>query len=197
MENYRRIIADKTLGLSVLVTFAVLSSACPSTVKPVDTSQRILIEIAQVTSDVDQAVADHMPQAQDRARETVMERINAQRLERHDCIQRGSDPDSCVDIATEEQAIEMYEAELLPWNRLVTSLVAMHGTLRAWEQINDEWRESGTRPTEWDEMVCEPLGTLSNTILDLLIDVGVPVADRWRTIIRYVDPVCSIVVDNV
>lgn len=190
--TYRRIIADSALGVSVLVTFAVLSTGCPSTVQPVDTSQRILVEVGGVVSDVDSAVAEHMPAAQDRARESVMVTVREQRDERAQCVAAGTDPAECVELPTEERAIEMYEVAMHDWNRLVAALVAFHGVLQTWEQANDAWRASGERPGDWAVLVCEPVETFSTTILDLLVEVGVPVSDAWGTVVGYADDVCRL-----
>lgn len=191
-QTFRRIVADSALGVSVLVTFAILSTGCPSTVRPVDTSQRILVEVGEVTGDVDEAVAEHMPAAQDRAREAVMQTVNEAREERRACIEAGTDPAECVEVPSEERAIEMYDSALDDWNRLVAALVAFHGFLQTWQQINDEWRASGERPTDWARLVCEPLDTFSTTILELLVDVGVPISEAWQTVVGYADDVCRL-----
>ena len=181
-ETYRRIIADNALGVSVLVTFAVLSAGCPSTT-PVDTSQRILIEVAEVVADADGAVAEHFPAAQDRAREAVMSAVRAA---------REGEGDDCPAVPSEDRAVEMSQERLTPWNGLVTSLVTLHGVLRTWEQANDGWRATGECPADWNARVCEPLGTLSATILDLLVEVDVPVSDAWRTVVGHAETVCRL-----
>lgn len=182
-ETYRQIIADQRLGVSVLVTFAIFAAGCPSTTQPVDTSQRILIEVAEVVADADAAVAEHMPAAQDRARAEVMAEVRAA---------RACDGDDCPDVPSEERAVEMYQERLVPWNRLVLSLGTFHGVLRTWEQANDAWRASGERPDHWAAEVCEPIGTLSATILDLLVEVGVPVSEAWRSVVGHAETVCRL-----
>jgi hypothetical protein len=191
-ERYRRIIADQRLGISVLVTFAILSTGCPSVLQPVDTSQTILVEVGAIVSDADAAVAEHMPAAQDRAREAVMVTVRETREERAACIEAGTDPGECVALPTEEQAITMYDTALDSWNTLVASLVAFHGFLQTWEQVNDGWRESGERPPDWGARICTPLGTASTTILDLLVEVGVPVSEAWQAVVGHAETVCRL-----
>jgi hypothetical protein len=182
-EPYRRIIADQRLGISVLVTFAILSTGCPSTVRPVDTSQRILVEVAEATADVDSAVAEHMPAAQDRAREAVMQEVRAA---------RACEGEECPEVPSEERAVEMYQERLTPWNRTVSALVAFRGVLQTWEQANDAWRESGDRPDNWGALVCEPVETFGATILELLDEIDVPVSDVWRTVVGHAETVCRL-----
>jgi hypothetical protein len=160
---------------AVLVTLTV--TGCPSTAQPVDTSQRILVESAEMLRAIDGAVVGGINAASESARTLVAGRMDT------DC-EPGEDRGDC--------AVRLFREEMQPYYQLVAALEAVRGTLQTWEDANDAWRASGDRPGDWAEVVCEPVRTATETILELLPEVGLEIEPRWRDLVQHADEVCSL-----
>lgn len=173
MSRFRRIF---TIGMmSVLVT--VSTTGCPSTT-PVDTSQSILIQIGTSLANIDAAVERGTRANTDGAVDRAVARVEA-----GECNE-GEPRDECV--------VRFLREEMDMWYRLVAALEAAHGTLETWEGVNDAWRQSGERPSDWDEIVCHPVGTMVQTIMDLLDEAGIDIPPTWRDLITRADELCQI-----
>ncbi len=121
-----------------------------------------------------------------------MNEILERRLEHARCLDSGARSDECLPVPSEDQAVEMYQLEMLKWDQLIAALVAFRGVLHSWETVNDEWRASGERPQKWDALVCEPVAFSAASVLTLLAEVGVPVAETWAAIVSRADELCRL-----
>ena len=165
-----------TVGaMSILVTVAM--TGCPS-VQPVDTSQSILIQTGEALADIDRSVASGARSRTDAAVERAARRVQA-----GECNE-GEPPEVC--------SVRWYREEMELWYNLTTALEGARGTLDAWQQANDAWRQSGERPSNWNEVVCLPVSTMMETVTELLTQVGIDIPEGWRAIIVQSDEVCQL-----
>lgn len=173
-QIYKKIVPiGSTMSLLVIITL----TGCPKQL-PVDTSQRILIETGSALAEVDRQVS----RAAERQGDEAIERAVA-RTERGECGADEVRGDCVVRFLREEMAV---------FYSLTAALEAAHGTLETWEQANDAWRASDDRPDNWNELVCSPVSTMVQTILDLLDEAGLEVPDTWRALIGKADMLCSL-----
>jgi len=174
MQRWKKIFSFA--GVSVLVTVAM--TGCVSGMSAVDTSQSILAETGAVFSQMEDAATSISRLAGDAAINRAVQRVSD-----GDCNE-GEDNQLCV--------VRFIREERERWYQLSEVFSAAHGTLRAWQQANDGWRNSGEQPDDWQERVCDPVGTMVDTTLDLLDGVGVDVSDEWRALAQRADDLCAI-----
>lgn len=173
-QIYKKIIP---IGSTMALLVTISLTGCPKQL-PVDTSQRILIETGSALAEVDRQVS----RMAERQGDAAIERAVA-RTEGGECGADEVRGDCVVRLLRDEMAI---------FYRLMASLEAAHGTLETWEQVNDAWRASDDRPDNWNSLVCEPVGTMVRTILDLLDEAGIEVPEKWSALIGRVDLLCSL-----
>lgn len=193
MERMRVVVVSQALLTTIVVTMAVTSAGCPRTGSPVDTSQAILVEAGAALAEVDRIVEPRVTTAGEAARDAVRAELAETAREREGCLQEaqeaGGDPGSCAVVP---DGLDLYRARMRPWNELVAAMAATAGTLRAWQAANDAWRTSGERPRDWNVLVCQPVGTMVDTVLRLLVDLDLDVPAALRGVAGRTAELCNL-----
>jgi len=187
MNKKIRFSLTKTSILTTLVISIAVIQGCPNRQKPVDTSQEILIQVGQMTADLDRIVARRMSQAADQAMGEVEEQVEARSVVVDHCI-----TDTDDECPEELDGFQLYREKMDNWYRLVSAIETLAGVLHVWEEVNDAWRASGQRPTNWEEVVCRPVGTATETVMNLLTDLDVEIPASVRNILGRTEELCQL-----
>lgn len=187
MNKKIRLCITKTALLTTIVISISIIQGCPNRQKPVDTSQEILIQVGQMTADLDRIVARRMNQAADQVMEEVEQEVEARDAVVDRCI-----TDSDEECPEELDGFQLYRERMDGWYRLVSSIETLAGVLHVWEEVNDAWRVSGQRPPNWEEVVCRPIGTSVETVMNLLTELDVEIPESVRNILGRTEELCQL-----
>jgi hypothetical protein len=174
--------AEKVYVFSGAITVAVLLSLgaaqCGSAQKPVDTSQQILIQAGAALSEIDCMVAAGTREASEGAIERARRKVEL---------------GQCIDGETNSDCVLRHlRNEMELWYALTAALETAHSTLQAWEAANDGWRQSGSRPPDWEQAVCVPVGIMTRSIVELLDTADVSVPEGWQALVLQAEKLCSL-----
>lgn len=177
----------------VVAMVLFLGTACPGTTVPVDTSQAILAQVAEVVAEVDGVVADSIMQAGEQARSMAQEHVDQLTIVREACLfEAGGAVELAEDCPRVVDGMHLYREAMASWTRLVAVLASTAAVLRAWESANDAWRESGAVPERWGAVVCKPVRVVFEQLSGLLPEVGVEVPAGFREAAAQVPVLCSL-----
>lgn len=174
----------------ILALFAITFCSCIFSgclKRPVNTSQRILIESARALSSIDTIVARNITNATDDAIEHVREQLGTAIVAREQCMQAFDDCN--IEIP---DPMALYHERMETWNNLTEQLELAADFLQTWEEANNIWRETRQQPANWQSAICEPLGRILATVSNSLERLDVEVPELWRGVVASVPQICVV-----
>lgn len=161
--------------------------------RPVDTSQKILIESAKALSSIDTVVARNISKASDESIEYAKREVMTSKVALSQCVSSFGE-DCSVEVP---DPMTLYRERMETWNRLTVQLEVAAELFKVWDRANVVWRESGKRPVDWQETICEPLEGVMDSIDRLLDILGFEIPELWGPFIDLIPQVCVVTTNAV